>query len=634
MNLSMTCLAIIGLKTDLQTTVHTLRELGCVQIESLDEVPELAARPLTLSADDQHSQQELTALLAQVEGLQQTLGQHSSSVTVNHALSDSLDSIRAGAAALAPEVQQLAARRDKIKADLDTLPRYEATLRRLLPIIPRAAFEPGNMLIGILVSRAHLNLLDLINRRVTDLTGGQAETITGDVDASTRAMLIAFPEQYAAAVEGLLGQEDISRLRLPSELGEGPPDAAMAALQRRMAAIPQEIEAVEAAIGKLAAQWSLRLTGWQAALRDELALYNVLMQFGETDTTFALVGWLPTRDVARVKDALCAVTGDRIIFHELPLTAERKHRAPIALQNPPVARPFESLVGLLSLPQYGSIDPTRLMALFLPLFFGMMLGDVGYGALLLVISLALRRRLRPGTFRDLTAVLAFGSVWAIGFGFLYGEAFGELGAQFGLHALWIDRASSAHVTGLLLMTVAVGAAHITLGLALGIWQAVQDQSRNTLLEHGGMLVGLVSLFVVVGALADVLPRGLITPAVGGMIIGVVLLGLPMGWLGILVGPIEFIGLVGNVLSYLRIAAIGLASVYLAKVANEMAGAVGSVVVGLIIAALIHALNLVMGAFSPTIHSLRLHYVEFFRKFYEGGGRAYQPFRSQHGYPGR
>ena len=78
---------------------------------------------------------------------------------------------------------------------------------------------------------------------------------------------------------------------------------------------------------------------------------------------------------------------------------------------------------------------------------------------------------------------------------------------------------------------------------------------------------------------------------------------------------------------MRIAAIGLASVYLAKVANDLAGMLGNLVVGALVAVLIHALNLVMGAFSPTIHSMRLHYVEFFRKFYEGGGRPYTPFRS-------
>jgi V/A-type H+-transporting ATPase subunit I len=76
---------------------------------------------------------------------------------------------------------------------------------------------------------------------------------------------------------------------------------------------------------------------------------------------------------------------------------------------------------------------------------------------------------------------------------------------------------------------------------------------------------------------------------------------------------------------MRIAAIGLAGVYLAQVANQIGSMIGSIVIGVIVASLIHALNLVMSAFSPTIHSLRLQYVEFFRKFYEGGGHPYQPF---------
>jgi V/A-type H+-transporting ATPase subunit I len=312
----------------------------------------------------------------------------------------------------------------------------------------------------------------------------------------------------------------------------------------------------------------------------------------------------------------------------LKLTPELKKRAPVILQNPWPAKPFESLVKLLALPRYGHIDPTQLMAFFLPIFFGMILGDVGYGILVLAFSLGFLRRFKAGVLRDILLVLVMGSGWSILFGFLYGEAFGTLGEYIGLQPLWFDRTNSEHVLGLLIMTVAVGAVHITLGLILGVWEAIKDRSRNHLLERGGMLVGLIGLFFMVGVLTDFLPQGFMSVAIAIVIVGIVLLSTSLGCLGIIMGPIEFITLIGNVLSYLRIAAIGLASVYLAKVANEVAGITGNIVVGAILAILIHALNLVLGMFSPTIHSLRLHYVEFFRKFYEGGGKPYEPFRSR------
>jgi V/A-type H+-transporting ATPase subunit I len=344
--------------------------------------------------------------------------------------------------------------------------------------------------------------------------------------------------------------------------------------------------------------------------------------------TFVLEGWIPASEFERVKTTLYTAVGDALLVQLLPFTKDMNKRAPVVLQNPRVAKPFESLVNLLALPRYGHIDPTRLMAFFMPVFFGMILGDVGYGLLLLALSLGLIRKYKKGVLHDVLAVLAMGSGWGIVFGFLFGEAFGTLGEELGMKPLWFARTDASMVLNLLVMTVAVGAVHVTLGLILGVWEAVQIRSRSHLLERGGMLIGLISLFFLVGVLANLLPKGFMTPAVAGIIVGIVLLGASMGWLGVLMGPIEFIGLIGNVLSYLRIAAIGLASVYLAKVANDIAGIIGNVVVGMIVAILIHALNLALGAFSPTIHSLRLHYVEFFRKFYEGGGRRYEPFKSR------
>ena len=172
----------------------------------------------------------------------------------------------------------------------------------------------------------------------------------------------------------------------------------------------------------------------------------------------------------------------------------------------------------------------------------------------------------------------------------------------------------------------IGTEHILLGLILGLWEGFKEKDKHHLLERGGRLLGLIALFMLTGILVDFLPNGFMTPAIALLTVGTVFLAWSLGKIGVIIAPIELIGLVGNVLSYLRIAAIGLSSVYLALVASEIAGMVGSIVIGVIIAVLLHALNLVLGTFSPTIQSLRLHYVEFFRNFYQGGGRLYQPYR--------
>lgn len=629
MSVEMLPLEIVGMKTDLQTVIHTLRGLGCLHIDEVSDSPQVSARQLTLERDALNRQEELTLLLARTEGLLKIL-----EVRIVHQAAslneETLAEIHSGLDPLASKVQALTARREELQSKLALLPRYEATLRKLLPIIPPAAHEPGNVSVGVLVSRVHVDVLDSIAKRVLDLTAGRAEVVASDVDASTRGMFIVFPSDYTDEVEALLGREDVTRLRLPAGLSEGPPDVALQALHRQLIEIPKEIQAISQEMAGLAAEWGDKLNGWRHALHDELEANSVLARFGETDMTFVIASWAPANDLEKVETALQQAVGEQILVRRIPLTPQLRERAPIQLQNPKPAQPFESLVSLLALPRYGHIDPTRLMALFLPIFFGMILGDVGYGALLLIISMVLRRKFRSGVMHDVLTVLALGSGWAIVFGFLFGEMFGTLGEHLGMHALWFERASPDQVAGLLVMTLAIGAVHITLGLILGVWESLRDRNRNHLLERGGMLIGLIALFLIVGILAEQLPKSLMTPGIALLMIGIVLLSIPLGWLGILMGPIEFIGLIGNILSYLRIAAIGLASVYLAEVANQMAGVVGNIVVGAILTILIHALNLVLGAFSPTIHSLRLHYVEFFRKFYEGGGRPYQPYRRHPG----
>jgi len=134
-------------------------------------------------------------------------------------------------------------------------------------------------------------------------------------------------------------------------------------------------------------------------------------------------------------------------------------------------------------------------------------------------------------------------------------------------------------------------------------------------------VTIVLIIVSLLAAGGVLPEGFFTPGVVGILLAFPVLVLVEG----LMAPLELLSTLGNILSYARIMAVGVASLMLAVVANRMAGAVGSVVVGVLFGLLFHLVNFALAVLSPAVHALRLHYVEFFGKFYSPGGVPYRPF---------
>ena len=188
------------------------------------------------------------------------------------------------------------------------------------------------------------------------------------------------------------------------------------------------------------------------------------------------------------------------------------------------------------------------------------------------------------------------------------------------------------VLGYLALTVGIGVFHVLLGLVLGIINYRRARDRGQLLGNISKILGMMVLFFFLGRLVQILPPVFTTLGVVALIVFLVLMVVqiihqPVH--GALL-PLEVINTIGNILSYVRIMAIGMSSVVLALLATLFGGMIENVVVAAVVVILIHSLNLALGIIDPTIQGLRLQYVEFFSKFFLGGGVAYAPFRRRGG----
>lgn len=619
---------VLGPRRLLPETIQCLHAQGVLQLRSFPDEPAgpgdrkgpVRARKIPLAGDELSRERSLEEIGRRLDALLLILPVPRERTREGGELPDvTAASFPSGLEAVESEVRALNERRLALQEERDVVTRYERLLTALFPLLPALAAATHVDTIGLLIRRDRPEALRFVEQEVSRITRGAYSLLYREVDKEQAGVLLTVPRESTRELSRLLFEQGITEIKLPERYTDQPLVTTLSLLLRRSREIPDEIAAIEAGLLRSSRRWYEPLRRAQRTARERLAALRALANCGETEHAFVIWGWVPSGRCASLASALEGAFQGRVSLFEHAIRSEERGEVPVVLRNPPLLRPFELLLSLLSPPRYGSIDPTPLLAVFFPLFFGLMLGDVGYGAVLLALALLARRKGWGGeTGRNATAVVAASSVSAIVFGLLFGEFFGELGEAIGLHPLLFNRAKAVLV--FLGLALGLGGIHVVLGVSLGLWSALRQGDRHRALAKAATLALIIDAFLVVLARLNRIPSGIGTAAL--VVLGPLLVVLIVVE-GVL-APLEIMKTIGNVFSYARLMALGVASVMLAEVANQMAGFF-PLAIGVTVAVLLHAVNFVMGCFSPAIQALRLHYVEFFDKFYEDGGKPYEPF---------
>ncbi len=547
----------------------------------------------------------------------------------------------------------------------------------------------------------------------------------------------SYPADNQALDDAMVGAE-FAAVELPD--GEGDPETYLEELHHRRQQLESQLSTVENEIEELKLDVASFLLAAEEKLTIEVQKREAPLTFATTENAFVAEGWIPTDEVEAFEAALRDAVGEHVDIDELeraeydedghPTESEPVEATPgadegdatevaadggestaaadggtsgilpmstgmppVVQENPGPARPFESLVEVINRPKYTELDPTVALFLTFPLFFGFMIGDLGYGLLYVLLGYAVYSRMENDVLRSLGGV----GMWAGGFTALFGVLYGEF---FGLHQLgelvWnghppIHKGLQPHYIAFaqawLLVSIIAGVFHLAGGRALDFINNVRHGVGEAFVESGSWIMLTVGLWVwvfsthVSGPKPDfmftvldsggALPLGFagFSPMVGKVGLVVALIGLALAVYA--EGGIALIESItqafGHVVSYTRLAAVLLAKAGMALAVNLLVfGAYihegefhliffngfpehGTVIFsglvngsgpvmlalgwlgGIVVLLLGHLLVLVLGISSAGLQAVRLEYVEFFSKFYEGGGKAYNPFGQERTY---
>lgn len=420
---------------------------------------------------------------------------------------------------------------------------------------------------------------------------------------------------------------------------KGTATEAMHRYEQKIAGIETGIAEKEAALAALApAREHIEFLYDSLMMRRDRA--RIVGDMISTETVFYFDGWMPKAAQPEVESLL----KEYEFYYDIQ-EPEPEEEVPVLLQNNAVVTPFEAVTGMYSLPARHDVDPTKFLAPFYFLFFGLMLSDAAYGLILTTLcAIILKKYKLEGTAYRMIKMFMFCGISTFMWGALFGGWFGNFftvaaktffNVDFVIKPLWFDPLSEP--MKLLVVSLILGGIHIFVGMAIQAYIYIKDgHPLDAVLDIGlwyVLLIGIV-LFGFGGSIGAGLPGigkiMMIVGAVGILVTGgrkkKGIFGKLTGGLGSLYGITSYLS---DVLSYSRLLALGLATGVVAQVFNTLGSLAGGGVAGCILLIVVFVFgtvfNIAINALGAFVHSCRLQYVEFFGRFYNGGGRPFAPF---------